>query len=480
MNLDPDTVDRLRRTHPAWRLLTSDHAPLVVAFLHKHFVVPNARGIFRSELASKLDDLLFHLRETGGAGSYPRPATEYLDEWASDAKGWLRKYYPAGSDEPAFDLTPAAGKAIGWVEGLTQRSFVGTESRLLTVVDLLRQLVERTTVDPEVRISELERRKAEIDAEIDRVRSGELSLLDDTAVRERFQLAASTARELLDDFREVEQNFRALDRKSRERIAQWDGARGLLLESILGERDAIAESDQGKSFRAFWDFLMSPDRQDELSGLLDTVFALEPVRELAPDARLRRIHYEWLDAGGHAQRTVAMLSAQLRRFLDDQARLENRRIMQVLHEIERKALQMRDRPPGGSFMEIDETGPTLELPMERPLYSPPLKAILDDRVLDEGVPEFGDDPLYGQFAVDREQLRSRVRQALQTRDQVTLHTLLSEYPLEKGLAELLGYLSIAGEDRKALFDEAEEEIVSWNDGQGTTRTVRLPRIIFCR
>jgi hypothetical protein len=64
----------------------------------------------------------------------------------------------------------------------------------------------------------------------------------------------ATARELLSDFREVEQNFRNLDRSVRERIALWDGGKGALLETIIGERDAIADSDQGKSFRAFWDF----------------------------------------------------------------------------------------------------------------------------------------------------------------------------------------------------------------------------------
>jgi len=478
--LDLDTLERLKRAHPAWRLLTSDHAPLVIGFLHGRFAVPNARGIAQSELVSKLDDLLFHIRETSGVECYPRSSSDYLNEWASDEKGWLRKYYPAGSDEPAYDLTSAAEKAIGWIEGLMQRAFVGTESRLLTVVDLLRQLVERTDADPVRRIEELEKRKTELDAEIGRIRGGELPLLDDTAIRERFQHVATTARELLADFREVEQNFRTLDRKTRERIALWDGSKGALLESILGERDAIADSDQGKSFRAFWDFLMSPDRQDELSVLLDAEFALPPVRELAPDQRLRRIHYEWLDAGGHTQRTVAMLSAQLRRFLDDQAQLENRRIMHLLHEIEGKALAIRARLPKGAFMEIDEQGPTVELPMDRPLFSFPLKPVIGDHVLDEGVPDFTTDPLFGQCTVDKTVLRARIRHSLQDREQVTLRALLSEYPLEQGLAELLGYLSLAGEDRKAMFDESQEETVSWSDGEEITRTARLPRIIFCR
>jgi len=41
-----------------------------------------------------------------------------------------------------------------------------------------------------------------------------------------------------------------------------------LLDDILGNRDVISDSDQGKSFRAIWDFLMSPDRQSELTELI--------------------------------------------------------------------------------------------------------------------------------------------------------------------------------------------------------------------
>ncbi len=478
--LSHDTLATLRRSHPGWRLLQADHAPLIASFLHRVFVSPNIRGMSQSELASKLDDELFRRRESREEPVFPRPAPEYLDDWAQDTRGWLRKYYPYGSDEPHFDLTPAAEKAIGWLGGLTQRTFVGTESRLLTVFDLLRQLVEGSKTDPESRIRELEKRKAEIESEMERIRNGEISVLDDTAVKDRFQQMAGMARELLSDFREVEQNFRSLDRKTRERIALWDGSKGALLESVFGERDAIADSDQGKSFRAFWDFLMSPDRQEELSVLLDAVFGLEAVRMLAPDARLKRIHYDWLEAGEHTQRTVALLSRQLRRFLDDQARLENRRIMQLLHDIEKNAVTIRETIPRGTFMEIDDMAPTLELPMERMLFSPPLKSTIIDQLILEGDEPADADVLFDQVVVERTRLSMQIRHTLQTRDQVTLSELITTYPLRQGLAELVAYFSIAGGDPKAVFDDSHIDRVRWTNGQGVFRAARMPRIIFNR
>ena len=211
-----------------------------------------------------------------------------------------------------------------------------------------------------------------------------MPLLDDTALRDRFQQFIGMARELLTDFREVEHNFRGLDRRVRERIALWDGAKGTLLEEIMGERDAIADSDQGRSFRAFWDFLMSSSRQEELTTLLQRVLSLPPIIELKPDSRTRRVHYDWLEAGEHTQRTVAQLSLQLRRFLDDQAWLENRRIMDILHSIEARVLALRENPAAtaGVAMTIAETSADIELPMERPLHTPAMTAVISTALLE--------------------------------------------------------------------------------------------------
>lgn len=149
-------------------------------------------------------------------------------DWAGNDKGWLRKFYCQGSDEPYFDLTPATEKAIAWLSSLTERSFVGTESRLLTLFELLKQISEVSETDPETRIAELRKRRACIDTEIARIETGNLALLDDTALKDRFQRFTNLARELLSDFREVEHNFRGLDRRVRERIALWEGGKGKL------------------------------------------------------------------------------------------------------------------------------------------------------------------------------------------------------------------------------------------------------------
>lgn len=484
MALDFATLDALRTHHPAWRLLRSDHAPLVASFLHRVFVAPNVRVMAAADLAEALEDELFALRRQLGVDAFPKNALDYLNDWASPEKAWLRKFYAQGSDEPQFDLAPAAEKAIAWLSQLAERSFVGTASRLLTLFELLKQMSEGTESDPGIRVAELQKRRDDIDAEISRVLAGNVPLLDDTAVKDRFQQFMQGARELLADFREVENNFRLLDRRVRERIALWDGAKGDLLEQIMGERDVIADSDQGKTFRAFWEFLMSSHRQEKLSALLSRVLTLPAVAELKPDARTHRVHYDWLEAGEHTQRTVAHLSQQLRRFLDDQAWLENRRIMDILRSIESRALLLRETPPAASIMSIAALAADVELPMERPLFTPAIKPLIADIELQAGDADVNAEALYSQVVVDKARLVRHIRNALQGRSQVTLRELTESQPLLQGLAELVAYLHLANDSFKTIVDEELSESICWqsltSSGVAVHKQATLPRVIFLR
>ncbi|MDN6298133.1 MAG: DUF3375 domain-containing protein [Halomonas sp.] len=478
--MDYATLSQLRRLHPAWRLLLADHAPLIIHFLNAAFIQPNERTIAEAPLRSQLEDVLFQLRESHGDDAFPRSAGDYLNDWADNSKGWLRKFYPSGSDEAHFDLTPATEKAISWLESLTQRQFVGTESRLRTVFDLLQQMLAGTETNKQTRLDDLHRRKAEIEREIARVETGDIAIMDATAQRERFQQLDGTARALLADFRQVEQNFRQLDREAREKITAWEGSKGQLLEQIFGERDAISDTDQGRTFRAFWDFLMSPSRQQDLSAGLEKVFELDAVQSLKPDARFKRLHFDWLDAGEQTQRTVARLSRQLRRFLDDQTQLENKRIMQLIQSLETRALALREAPPDTALMTLESPQAEVHLSMERPLFSPPLKPVVESAVEAGDEADVDTQALFDQAVVDRQRLQRHIHETLSHRPQATLADVIERHPLQMGLAELVTYLSLVGDMPHASVDDSRQESVRWVDDTGLHRLARIQRMILTR
>ena len=151
----------------------------------RFFVEENNGATPASALASSLDDDLYTLNapDQVAAPRYPKPADEYLDDWAQAEAGWLRRFYPLGSDEVHYDATPAFEKAYAWVTGLGVRSFIGTESRLHMVVELLRQIAQGAETDPNVRLADLHARREVIEREISDVEAGNLNMLSPTALR---------------------------------------------------------------------------------------------------------------------------------------------------------------------------------------------------------------------------------------------------------------------------------------------------------
>lgn len=475
--MDYIAIETLRERHPAWRLLRADSAPLVLAFLGRWFVEDNRGATPSSELQAALEDELFARNEGyGGAPPFPKRASDYLADWAATERGWLRSYYPADSDEVHYEVTSAFEKAYGWVSALRERDFVGTESRLQTIVELLRQIVHGTDLDPAARLAVLRARRAEIDQQIQQIEAGDIPLLSETAVRDRYQQFATTARELLSDFREVGEKFRELDRVAREKIAAWDGSKGDLLADLVATRSEIGSSDQGASFQAFYDYLLSEERQDELAELLRRSQQLDAV---SADGRLGTVHHDWAEAAERTQRTVRQISEQLRRFLDDQVWIENRRVIELVRSVEALALEVKDNAPA-SGLELDEPGLPIVLPMERPLYVVRESADVDSLLAPADAEELDLSALLAQSFVDRARLVDNLRALIPVGSAAALDDIIAVHPVEQGAAEIVGYLSIKEEDLQLDMDETGETIIDYMDTEGTPRRVRMPKVMVSR
>ena len=479
--MDYAKIDALRERHPAWRLLRAGNSTLILAFLGAFFVEGNRGACSASEVAAALDDHLHALNAEipteRGEERFPKEPRSYLEDWAATDAAFLRRFYPPGDDEVHYEVTPAFEKAYAWVVSLKGRSFVGTESRLHTVVELLRQIVHGTEVEPAVRLAELRRRRDELDAEIAAVEAGVITVLDATGVRDRYQQLAATARELLSDFREVEENFRFLDRSAREKIAAWDGSKGELLAELVGSRSEIAGSDQGRSFQAFYDFLLSESRQTELTDLLARVSSLDTIEA---DHRIRGIHHDWSEAADRAQRTVRQISEQLRRFLDDQVWLENRRVLDLVRAVESVALELRDNPPTFG-LEVDQPGIEITLPLERPLYQPPAAVAVESQIA-EATEVVDTDLLFAQTFVDQARLVEIIRSVLPESSLALLSDVIAMHPIEQGAAEIVGYLALNDEDVTVDMDDTEETLLEYSDpaDPDVTKRARLPKVTMRR
>ncbi|MEM9212983.1 MAG: DUF3375 domain-containing protein [Cyanobacteria bacterium P01_F01_bin.150] len=469
------------------RLLRSPNAALILSFLHQQYKVTHQVSIAQTDLETALGDYLEFIQEVYPEDEYPRSPREYLAEWCDNQL--LRKMFDSG-DDPIFTLTPAAEKAIAWVEELyVQEEFVGAESRFLQIFALLKELQERSTTDVETRIAQLERDRDRIQAEIDEIRrTGEVERYSQTQLQERFLLANQVTRQLIADFRDIEQNFRNLTRKVQEAQFDKDARKGAVIGRVLDADQELKESDQGRSFYAFWNFLMSDTKRQELKTMIQTVYQLDELQPLTKEYRLlRRIERSLLDAGEYIVQSNHRLTAKLRQMLDERSLRENRRVAELITDVQRLAVQVKEEVISiASFSEL-EVEPTTQLVMERPLH--PLEEsetptfsldFADTNAIDLSLQEELTE-LYEQFYVDEDVLGHHIAQMLEVSSEVALVDLLKLFPISQGLPEVVAYVAIATQsERHSVNHETTESITIPGLDPDTELQLKLPQVLFHR
>jgi hypothetical protein len=136
------------------------------------------------------------------------------------------------------------------------------------------------------------------------------------------------------------------------------------------------------------------------------------------------------------------------------------------------------------MMTIFDIAADIELPMERPLYVPTAKPQIVDVELESDNSDVDATALFCQIVIDKAALAANIRQALQTRSQITMPELCDMYPLQHGLAELIAYLQLSSGAFKSAVDETASDIIVWQSvgmgGQECVKRARLPRVIFVR
>lgn len=468
----------LKKNHPTWRLLTIENSSLVLSFLHQVFIAGNLRVISYSVLVTQLDDYLFFLRTNYADDLYPRKAAEYLDEWAKPENAFLRIYYTKNSDDPEVDLTPATEKAFEWIANLQQRQFIGTESRLLQLFEMIADIINKTETDPEMRLAELLSQQQKLKLEIAKLESGIIETYESRQVKERIIQIEEMAQSLIGDFRQIEHNFRVLDFEMRKKIALSRKHKGELLDEIFQEQDLLENSDQGKSFKSFWEYLISIDRQDQLKTMLNKILILP---EVTPNTILNGIDVHLTEAGAKVYNTYNLIAEQLSKYLDNQVYLENKRINELIQSIEKKIIANKGEWWNRNLISyINDFKPSFELNMSRQLFNVPKNPLIDSGNISYGNPDFSLEKLFQQYFIDELKLHSQVKQLLEKSAQVSLEEVIQHYPLEHGLAEIITYLHIAAKYESSIIDSSLSSEIAWKSENNVTKHLKLPKIIFLR
>ena len=472
------------KTAKPLQLLRAKNAPFIISFFYKVFSDANVATISNSELRNKLEGYMEELSyeekddeldsETLFDDFSVRSA-QYIDKWSNS--GFLSKY-PNDDGEDLHELTPDTRKVLKWLGDLEKRSHVGTNSKFRDIFFKLQKMIELTNENVEARIEELNKKKWEIENEINLLRNGKKpSLFDETEIKEQFYDLNKMARELLSDFSEVEQNFEQIRKDIQRKYTEKDIAKGTLLVFALDALDEIDQKPQGKSFKAFWEFLMDEKRQNEFTLLTERLYQLlnEHNIDYNNDRFLKHLKRYLHVSGRKVIDSNRKLSEKISRVLSEKNMLERRRAMELIGEIRQMAYSLIDtKIKDDDFISIEDE-PYINL-FDR--WEPGdekediINILFPDGSIDEENADFK--ILFDQFTIDKKKLQLRIDAMLEERGQVTLKEVVEEYGLENGLSEIVGYFSIGASGSHQIIEGTKESILIGE------RIVNVPLVIYIK
>ena len=449
------------------KLFRSDHAPLILAFFMQLAREKNLLVLSEAELIELLADFLEDVgfldtqdtpgSELGQLSYFEQRAAVLIQRWCD--QGYLRNYLSPKGDT-LYELTPESEKALQWLESLKKQEFVGTESRIKDIVSKMQSLVENANTNPDMRLQDLELRKLKIEQEIQRIqRDQTVQIFDDYQVKSRFMEINRLAQQLLSDFREVEDNFRDITREIYQRHMELRGGKGKILRYAFDAIESLKSSDQGKSFYAFWDYLLVTSGQQELIELTEKVYSMLSERGIdQADSFLRHLRTYLHQAAQKVLDSNDRMAERLSRIIIDKDPQESRKMKETVARIKELAVRLADQDYGSEGYLKLELKPSISMPMERRLSLRPEDPIFLEQPeadYDYEEPPEALDYLFNAFFVDKDAIRERVAELLTEYPEMSLKRLLQAFPIQQGLPELFTYLSLATQQQELVQDQSE-------------------------
>ncbi|MCT1435336.1 DUF3375 domain-containing protein [Dietzia maris] len=139
--------------------------------------------------------------------------------------------------------------------------------------------------------------------------------------------------------------------------------------------------------------------------------------------------------------------------------LENRRVLDLVRQIETSALQVREGELPEIGLELEEAAVDVALPTDRPLFTARPAAEVNSLLDPVDTEEVDTSVLTDQVVVDPARLASRIRALIPVRGTARLEDIVTMYPLQHGAAEIVGYLALKDDDLEETTNEHEETAI---------------------
>lgn len=471
---------------PSVELLRLRNREMVIEFLANTF---NKQPVISSEnITVQLTDFLEFKQiendedsEINAFDTYEEKVKKYIQLWTN--KGFLANY-PDEQGDFFYELSAHSSKTIDWLASLKKEEFVGTESKFNSILNQLKELVEYSNEDAEKRIQLLEEKKLEIEQQIQSIKIGEdVKVFEEFEIVPRFNQLNQSAKELLSDFKEVEDNFKEITKGIYQKHADGSLTKSDILEFTFDALDELKDSQQGKSFYAFWSFILNPDLQKKWESLTKELYLTLQEKSIpVNDPFLKGMKRHLHGSGQKVYKANDKMAEKLSRIIRESESSKSEATKKIIQKIKKQLVEISKtkKKPEISF-EL-ETDIEINIPFERKLTTEQSEEIIyksKPQIADEDITSSNHlGKLFSQSSIDKELLRKRIKDILKEKSQTTLLDVVENYGgLKKGLPELFGYIGIAKEFKHVINLEKTQNII-FNIESG--KQIKIPEIILSK
>lgn len=461
------TYRRLYHENAVWKLLRTENAPHILAFITDLFLEENEVSYSRAR--SLLDEFIKFSRENG-LWPTENNAAYYLNNWIK--AGWLREM------DDMLSKTDSSEIVLRFCHNLDEPHTSTTASHLRIVQEAVRDFVVAISDDIDDRVTLLEQKKAQIQQEIDDLHAGVVTQLNEAEQRERIREIYQLASILTGDFRRVEDEIRQLDKELRIEMIEGNSSRGDVLLSLMQKEQLLATSEAGSAFDGFCQLLQDQDRSTEFREQLRSILNHSVAQQLSEQQKkyLGQLMRELARESSRVFQVRRRTEEGLRAYIESGAALENRMIDRFLSQLEKQAIVLLEQQPDLRIeMQVDlAVGPVqISSPENFALKIP--NEHMDTRGVQQqqNRKEPSNQMLKYLDSVQVRIVAEIARNTLMEKGVMSIAHLTEEHPLQAGLEELVAYLRIAKAIKAPQLMEQNEH-VQFHDQHGVCLQASIP------
>lgn len=505
---NPSYIKSLIKNDAGFILLRSTSAHLIISFLYEIFRVSHKTVVSSDEIESKFAAFLSeHLDEENEFAKDSETefenddilslqkefdlqtrARKYINSWCSEEKQYLKRYYNQNRIS-VVELSPSIERLFNYIENSVPKSFVGTDSRFQTILFQLRDLDQHVNANPETRIKELKNQKKKIEDEIQNIqKTGEVHTYSKVEIEERLAEISRSSRDLLSEFRQVEENFSVILKEIYKKQSEDSSSRGTILGYTLDTDKKMWASPQGQSFSSFWNFI-SQDRDNEITNLTHDIAKNASETSATNDEFLLYLKRYLYDAGHKIIEQNRTLTDRLNRVLQQQISGEKQQITRLtseikklMHDYTKKVSEEKINLSQEEMLAFMKIGgkPNVYFPQSRkPVLWEKETVFSKIEIKEQTFDPRNFSELFNQFYIDEKVLLAHIADFKKAtgENQFTLCELVKKFPIQKGLSELVAYFALAGKQSGITIQEEKQDEVVFEKSDSLVK-VKVPRLIF--